>query len=559
MKRILTLSIAALLVTATFAGFVGTVTAQEEDSPTLPAQFGNSTVDNSAAVIVLGEFGYDNSPTQASGSGYSDPETIAAHAIAKKHGYSVYHVPDPTNPNSIIPATQVIRQLSSHGNLSSVILVGGDQNLSNKVGKVFEDYGVSIRDQIYHDISDDCSWRCGQRKRKQILKRATLHQWESSDTLVVVDSRFDRGEMFLTAYANSHTPAYPVMSWEHNEDSIDSVATYLGADRIVVFGSIVHPPEPAERLEDRGYTVETRYQGVSTGSAMGGQGSYGKALDWANENATQLVIISRMSFNRLKNEFGVLGRWSGSKKTLTPVAWHTTQVASGNNTTFLVTKDADTLGSEARSKIEGMDNLDHVYLAYYDDHMGEDVLVDVSKATGNNTTVRSLKLQQDYYASRYRVGLLTYGYTHGLVVSQTQSNIDTIRMRNIGYDKVPVSDGTAVTMKFSGDVSGSNPDGEQQGDSYVVTYDEEVSSGDEFTVSVNGDDYGVYGHPDVFNYKIAVSGGLVNANQDINPIPGLGGSASILLGIVVLAVVVGGGYLAYRRDWHKGLVPEVSI
>jgi hypothetical protein len=114
-------------------------------------------------------------------------------------------------------------------------------------------------------------------------------------------------------------------------------------------------------------------------------------------------------------------------------------------------------------------------------------------------------------------------------------------------------------MKFSGDVSGSNPDGEQQGDSYVVTYDEEVSSGDEFTVSVSGDDYGVYGHPDAFNYKIAVNGGLVNANQDINLIPGLGGSASILLGVVVLAIIVGGGYLAYRRGWHKGLVPEVSI
>ena len=547
MKRILTLSIAALLVTATFVGFVGTVTAQEEDSPTLPAQFGNSTVDDSTAVIVLGE------------SGYNDAKTIAAQAIAKKHGYTVYHVPNPTNPNSIIPATQVIRQLSSHGNLSSVILVGGNQNLSNRVGKVFEDYDVSVRDQIYHDISEDCSWKCGPRKGPQILKRATLHQWDQSDTLVVVGGTFGHNEMFLTAYANSHTPAYPVMSWSHNEDSIDSVATYLGADRIVVFGSTAHPPEPAERLEDRGYTVETRYQGVETRSAMGEDDSYDKALDWANENASQLVIVPRMNFNQLKNEFGLFERWSGPKKTVTPVAWHTTQVASGNNTTFLVTKDTDTLGSEARSKIEGMDNLDHVYLAYYDDHMGEDVLVDVSKATGNNTTVRSLKLQQDYYASRYRIGLLTYGYTHGLMVSQTQSDIDTIRMRNIGYDRVPVSDGTAVTMKFSGDVSGSNPGGEQQGDSYVVTYDEEVSSGDEFTVSVSGNDYGVYGHPDAFNYKIAVNGGLVNANQDINLIPGLGGSASILLGVVVLAIIVGGGYLAYRRGWHKGLVPEVSI
>ena len=553
MKRILTLSIAALLVTATFAGFVGTVTAQEEDSPSPPEKMDTSTVDNSTAVIILGErYRTFSSPITDSISSrmYLDstdsqtvvnPAVVSGNAIASKHNLPVFYVGVEKNmdrgavtmENRIIPITQVINQLKKKGNLDNVILVGEDESRNNQVADVFLSNDIEVRDQIYHNV--DGPWFTNFAKAsKQITRRAVLHQWESADNLILLPTTYKDTSSLLSAYSNESIDGTPVLFWNgyaSGKDYARPVADYLDANLVDYRHNI-----------DDGIRIR--------GSARG------KALHSVDNTTETVVVLPKVYENR--NVMRV-GDYDGSH--VSPIILQAAQMGSLNNSGMLIAEGVETLGDDARQKIQGMDENGTVILLGYNSEVTDSITIDATKAAPENATVEKVTVNKDPLAHRHRVGLLTYGYPNGVMISNSEKvgSGYFVEMSNIGYESIPAIDNRSVEMVWTGGITSSTPEGEQQGDEWVVTYDEEVEPGETFTVNVDGDDFAVYGQPTRFSYRVSSSGGIIGSGQNNNPIPGLGSSANILIGLIVLAVVVGGGYLGYRRGWHKGLVPEVSI
>jgi hypothetical protein len=546
MKRILTLSIAALLVTAMFVGFVGGVSAQSatEKPDSLPEEVDTSTVDNSTAVVILGErheqiqprppeispwVYYTEYETEYGDNTLVNPAVVAGNAIASKHDIPVFYTGKVSNEDRIIPVTQVVNQLKQHGGLDSVILVGENQNGSNKVADVFVSNEIKVKDQIYHDV--DGSWKDNFSKTsKQITKRAIVHQWDSADRIILLPTTYQETGSLLAAYSTDQFDGTPVLFWEGYGSPSDieyaqPVADYLGANLVLHKDTII----------DQG-----TFEGTPKDTAL-------HSVDGTTDTVFVLPKISDDEFqNRYQLQVG-----NPDEPEVSPLIYQVGQTGSINDSGVLIAENPGTLGSEARQKIQGIDENGTVILL----DLSDSVTIAATKAAPENATVEKVNPRP------HRIGLVTVGYPYGVMTSESGETGDGyyVTMTNIGFDSVPEVDNRSVTMGWQGDITSSSPSGEEDGKNWVVTYDEEVESGDSFTVSLQGDDIAVRGHPVYFDYYVLTPDGLVGSNQDNSRIPGLSQEASILVGIIVLIGVAGGGYLAYRREWYKGLVPGVSI
>lgn len=556
MKRIFTLLVAALLVTTALGGFVGGVGAQEENSTeplSPPERVDNSTVDNSTAVVVLGEM-YRGPVTPEGLSDYTyagaydtesqdvmNPAVVAGNAVASKHDLPVFYLEEVDNENQILPVVQVVSQLKRHNDLDSVILVGEDQRDNNRVAEVFLSYDIQIEDQIYHDAGADYATAAS-----QITERAVLHQWESAENIILLPTTYQSTASLLAAYANESVDGTPVVfvngyrSGPGGLENVQPIADYLGANTVDA---------------TRGETVD----GVSLGDNNVGtprETSF-KSVDNSTET---VVIVPQVDDRELRINRGIsVGERDDSD--ISPIVFQAGQIGSVNKSGILFTKDSDTFGSDTREALSQVDDNATVFLVGYDSEVDDSMVVDATQAAPENATIENIVVRQEPFAHRHRLGLLTAGYPHGVMISDSEE-VGTgyfVTMTNIGYEPVPELDNESVQMTWQGEVTGSTPRGDQGGEKWSVTYDEAVEPGDSFTVNLEGDEFTVWGHPTSLNYKISASGGFVNANQDLQSIPGLSQEASIILGLVVIALVLGGGYLAYRRGWHKGLIPEVNI
>lgn len=437
-------------------------------SGSLASDFDSSTTVTDTVVVAVGDSGTDQGRAAH----------LAANAIAQRDGYTVIRVPgDGALPYSVV---QTLSQRVAHGDLRQAIVVGVGENRTDSVATALTAVGaevdgkevtLDVRDQIYGDSPSD------------LLYRATVQTWSDATAAYVTTTTKTDDQRVTVALSNSESA--PVLGESMGYSDLNATLDYLGVTTVYVSPGV--STSTRDNLRDDGYTVDESPNGVSLDQSVSQVAS-----DYTPTTVEDVVVVSP----------GYL-----------PVA---SQTGSGANATVLVTESSTSLGNATKNKLANLSAVDNVYVLGSDEQVSDEVFSTISNTVRANASTDRIIGHHGTAEMYLRTSLLVSGYTYGVLVSHVSASENgnvTVDVTNIGFSTVLTVDDTSATLSWEGKgIESSSPSGVVQNGKWVVTNDQDMDPGEQFTVSLQVDskpDNG--GHP-YLSYYVGESGALIGAS-----------------------------------------------
>lgn len=130
---------------------------------------------------------------------------------------------------------------------------------------------------------------------------------------------------------------------------------------------------------------------------------------------------------------------------------------------------------------------------------------------GYDSSDLEIATEREFTAPDLGLTVWNTAYSGPVLVSYAERTGDDaydIDIRNIGTQPVATTDAYSVRASWSGTIEGSNPNGTQDGDSYVVTWNESVETGDTLSVVLTVNRVSNQGHPNL-RYHGTTTGSII--------------------------------------------------
>ena len=432
----------------------------------------------SSTGVAVGAASDSTSTTTVVAVGDSPEALLAANAIANANDYSIVRVPS----EGFTPhARQVLTDRTEHGDLSQAVVVGS--NISSVVSEL-QSVDISVSDQIEADNSG------------QLLHDAAVQQWNSADAAFITSNATSDYRKVALALTNDTVGDIPVVS----ESEYSGVLSYLGASTVYVA-----PGVSQETRDDlsASYTVKTAPANVSLEQSL-----QEVAAGYASDSDT--VAVAHPQNVLLGAQFGAM-----------------------DSASVIVSENESSLGTEAKTTLQKQSTNTTTYVV--GDSVPSSGVTDAAPGT-----VWSL---QEYPGLRSHLAVVDYPY--GVLVSSVDKVSNgkyDVGVTNIGFSEIPSPEGEPISLRWEGDIIGSEPSGTHTDNGYVVTHTASMSSGDSFQVRLEASSVSNGGHPYLNYYVETDSGGLVSSgNAELAlPFDSNNPSRVAIVAVVVATAVIGG-------------------